>query len=278
MVKEPYFEREVEPGVWQIGGFHGGGFGVNAAILTSGHKGVVVDTLAKPVETRRLLKRVHRLGIDPIALVNTHWHTDHTAGNCLYDCPIWSRRGGTRFLKHYWSKWVGKPGEKRAGGLRVKPPDHQFVRRASLDLDGDELQFIPLPGHTLDSIGVYVPSRRVLIAGDAVMDLPFVWFGDSRKAIRSLREVQGLRPRLILQGHGPPCSYERVASDIRYLERIRKAAAKAKADGVPRRDFVNMPMEGFLTPSRGRELGESWHSIHVGNLWKVWIEAGRARR
>jgi cyclase len=279
MVKEPYFEREVEEGVWLVGGFHGGGIGVNAAILTSGKQGVIVDTLTRPVETRRLVKRVHQWGVEPVALVNTHWHTDHTAGNCLYDCPIWSRKGGTRFLKHYWPKWVGGPREKRAGGLRIKPPDHQFSRRASLDLDGNELQLIPLPGHTLDSIGVYLPDRRILIAGDAVMDLPFLWFGgDSRKAIQSLREVQRLRPRLILQGHGPPCSYARVATDIRYLERIRKAVKEAKNEGVPRRVFVKMPMEKFLTPSRSRELGDSWASLHEANLWKVWMEAGKGQK
>lgn len=278
MRKEPYFEREIERGVWLVGGFHGGGIGVNAAILTSGKKGVVVDTLARPHETRRLVRRIRRLGIQPVGLVNTHWHTDHTAGNCLYDCPIWSQTGGTKFLKRYWPIWVGGPGEKRAGGLRIKPPDHQFARRASLDLDGDELQLIPLPGHTLDSIGVYLPDRRILVAGDAVMDLPFVWFGDSRKAIRSLREVRRLRPRLILQGHGRPCSYERLDSDIRYLERIRKAVGVAMDNGVRRADFVKTPMEKFLSRSRGHELGESWHSLHEWNLQKVWIEARRARK
>lgn len=278
MTREPYFERELERGVWWVGGFHGGGFGVNAAILTQGKKGVIVDTLTRPLETRRLVKRVRRMGIEPLALVNTHWHTDHTAGNCLYDCPIWAQRGGSRFLKRYWSKWVGRPGEKRAGGLRLKPPDHPFARGASLDLEGEELQLIPLPGHTRDSIGVYLPDRRILVAGDAVMDLPFVWFGDSGQAIQSLREVQRLRPRLILQGHGPPCSYERVASDVRYLERIRAAVKVARKHGETRRGFVKTPMEKFLSSSRGRALGDSWRGLHELNLWKVWTEAGRRRR
>ena len=272
MQKEPYTEVEVEKDVWLVGGYHGGGIGVNAVILTSGKHAVLIDTLTRPTEVRRLERKVRRGGVEPVALVNTHWHTDHTAGNCLYDCPIWAQRLGNRFLRRYWLKWMGSPKGKRSQGLRMKLPDHRFHQRASIDLDGQELQLIRLPGHTSDSIGAYLPERRILVAGDAVMDLPFVWFGDASAEIHSLQQVRRLRPRVILQGHGQPCSYQRVDVDIRYLQKISRAAAQAQADGIPRRDFVKRPKEDFLPPSRARELGESWNSLHTGNLWRLWID------
>lgn len=271
-MKEPYTEVEVEKDVWLIGGFHGGGIGVNAAILTSGKRAVVIDTLVRPQEARRLWRRVHRGGVEPVALVNTHWHTDHTAGNCLYDCPIWAQRSGDRYLRQYWPKWMGGPRDKRSQGLRMKLPDRRFDRRASIDFDGQELHLIRLPGHTRDSIGVYLPERRILVAGDAVMELPFVWFGNAEDELRSLRQIRRLRPRIILQGHGRPCSYHRVEVDIRYLQKILSAASKAQANGIPRREFVKLPKEDFLPPSRARELGDSWNSLHTGNLWRVWID------
>jgi cyclase len=277
MEKEPYRERELEKGVWLVGGFHGGGIGVNAAILTSGKQAFIVDTLALPREARRLVKRVRSWGKEPVALVNTHWHTDHTIGNSLYDCPIWGQRLGTRYLKHWWPKWVGSPRDKRAGGLRLKAPDRKFARRASIEFDGREIQLIHLPGHTPDSIGVYLPDRRILVAGDAVMDLPFVWFGSSLDAIASLREIRRLRPRVILQGHGPPCSYERVDVDIGYLEKARIAAHESQARGVARKNFVKTPKEQFLSPSRARDLGDSWNPLHELNLWKVWSELRRGQ-
>lgn len=272
MQKEPYTEVEVEKDVWLVGGYHGGGIGVNAVILTSGKHAVLIDTLTRPSEVRRLERKVRRGGVEPVALVNTHWHTDHTAGNCLFDCPIWAQKLGNRFLRLYWPKWMGSPKDKRSQGLRMKLPDHRFDQRASIDLDGQELQLIRLPGHTSDSIGVYLPERRILVAGDAVMDLPFVWFGDASAEIRSLQQVRRLRPRVILQGHGQPCSYQRVDVDIRYLQKISRAAAQAQADGIPRRDFVKRPKEDFLPPSRARELGDSWNSLHTGNLWRLWID------
>ena len=138
-----------------------------------------------------MFRRIQRWGIEPEALVNTHWHTDHNIGNCLFGCPIWAHVTGPRLLKHYWPKWVGDPQDKRAGGLRLKLPDHLFDRRV-LDLDGSEIQLIHVPGHTPDSIGVFLPDRRIFIAGDSVMDLPFIPFGDSREEIRSLRRIRRL--------------------------------------------------------------------------------------
>jgi len=277
MPKEPYSEQEVAKGVWQVAGFHEWGSGVNAVVLTSEKHAIIVDTLYVPRDARRLFKTVQSWGIEPVALVNTHWHTDHTVGNSLFDCPIWSQRLGPRYLKRYWPTWVGSPQDQRAGGLRLKLPNRLFVRRVSLDLDGEKVQLIPVPGHTPDSIGVFLPDRRIFIAGDAVMELPFVWFGNSLDSIRSLRRIERLRPRVILQGHGPPCSSERLETDIHYLENVRKAAKAARLSGVARKKFLAMPLEEFLPPSRARALGEPWNEAHRGNLGRVWNEAAKVR-
>ncbi|MGA3022926.1 MAG: MBL fold metallo-hydrolase [Thermoplasmata archaeon] len=277
MPKESYSEEEVAKGVWQISGFHGSGSGVNAAVLTGEKHAIVVDTLYQPKEARRLFKRIQGWGIEPLALVNTHWHTDHTVGNSLFDCPVWGQTLGPRYLKIYWPKWVGDPRDKRAGGLRLKVPDRLFVRRATLDLDGEAVELIHVPGHTPDSVGVFLPDRRVFVAGDAVMALPFVWFGSSLESIRSLRRIRRLRPRMIVQGHGPPCSSDRLEADIRYLEKLRKAVVTARRSGIPRKKALEMPLEDFLPPSRVRALGEPWKQIHNANLQRVWIETAKGR-
>ncbi len=277
MPKEPYSEREVAPGVWQVAGFHGWGSGVNAVVLSSGKHAILVDTLYMPKEARRLFRSIRNRGLELVALVNTHWHTDHTVGNSLFDCPIWGQRLGPRYLKRYWPQWVGRPRDPRAGGLRLKLPDRLFARRASLDLDGEVVQLIHLPGHTPDSVGVFLPERRIFVAGDAVMELPFVLFGNSLDSIRSLRLIQHLRPRMILQGHGPPCSSDRLKMDIRYLEKVRRIARSLHASGVARKTFLAMPLEDFLPSSRARALGDSWGEAHRGNLERIWNEVARAR-
>jgi cyclase len=277
MVRESYTEEEVMDGVWQFSGAHGWGSGVNAVAIVSGKRAVVVDNLYWPIDARRLFKRIRRWGVELEALVNTHWHTDHTIGNCLFDCPIWAHVTGPRYLKRYWPKWVGGPRDKRAGGLRLKLPDHLFQRRASLDLDGVELELVHVPGHTPDSIGVFLPDRRIFIAGDTVMELPFVYFGDSLEEIRSLRRIQRLRPKIILQGHGRPCSGSRLSGDIRYLQRIREQAGKARRAKLSRKEFRETPLEAVLPPARCRALPKGYAEAHRGNLEKVWNEMSPPR-
>ncbi len=277
MVSDPYREEEVADGVWLISGSHDWGAGVNAVVIVSGRRAVVVDDLYRPGDARRMFRRIQRWGVEPEALVNTHWHTDHTIGNCLFACPIWAHVTGPKYLQQYWPKWVGGPRDPRAGGLRLKLPDRLFARRASLELDGTEIQLLHVPGHTSDSIGVFLPDRRIFIAGDTVMDLPFVIFGDSLEEIRSLRRIQGLRPRMILQGHGPPCRGSRLAGDIRYLRRIRAQARVARRTGISREKFVETPLEDVLPPARYRALPKGYGAAHRGNLGKVWDELGRSR-
>jgi cyclase len=277
MSKEPYSEQEVADGVWQIAGFHGWNYGVNAAVLTGEKHAIIVDTLYQPRDARRLFKRFQGWGRELLALVNTHWHTDHTVGNSLFDGPIWASKLSPRYLKRYWPTWVGGPQDKRAAGLRLKLPDRLFARRASLNLDGEEVRLIHIPGHTPDSIGVFLPERSVFIAGDAVMMLPFVWFGDSLDSIRSLRLIKGLRPRTIVQGHGPPCSSSRLETDIRYLEKIRKAVREARLSGVSRKKTLEMPLDDFLPASRLRVLGNPWRGAHRANLERVWNETSKGR-
>jgi len=273
MIARPFTEQEVADGVWQLTGTHNWGSGVNAVALVSGKRVFVVDNLYQPRDARRMFRTMERRGLHPEILVNTHWHTDHTVANCLYGCPIWAHVTGPRLLREYWPKWVGDTGDPRAGGLWLKEPDHLFHHRATLDFAGEEVQLLHLPGHTPDSIGVFLPDRRIFIAGDTVMDIPFILFGNSLEEIRSLHRVQRLRPRMILQGHGPPCSSARLASDIRYLQRVRDEARKARRAGLPKETFLETPVERVLSPGRCRTLPEGCIHAHRGNLEKVWTES-----
>jgi len=268
-----YAETEVAEGVWEIRGVHGWGSGVNAAVVISGTKAIVVDNLYKPPDAKRMYRRLRRRGIVPQALINTHWHTDHNIANCLYHCPIWAHRTAPRLLRRYWPSWVGGPRDKRADGLRMKVPNRLLDDRASFDFAGEKVKLIHIPGHTPDSIGVHLPDRGVFIAGDAVMDLPFVIFGGTRESIASLRRIQRLRPKLVIQGHGSPCTTSRLSGDVDYLLAIRRAAKAARRAGVRRPEFLKTPLSGFLTPSRFRSLPERYAEFHQGNLLTAWKES-----
>jgi len=136
---------------------------------------------------------------------------------------------------------------------------------------------IHVPGHTTDSIGVFLPDRGIFIAGDTVMDLPFVWFGDSLEEIRSLERIRRLRPRMIIQGHGRPCDAARLAGDIRYLERVREKVRGAQRAGTAKETLLETPLERVLPRARCRSLPERYREFHRLNLEKIWNELSASR-
>jgi cyclase len=272
MTNQPYAEEEVEDGVWQFTGSHPWGLGVNAIAFVSGKQAIVVDNLYRPDDARQMFRSIERRGVAPSALVNTHFHTDHTIANCLYACPIWAHASSPKLLEEIWPKWVGGPDDPRAGGLTMKVPDHLFERETTLDLDGEEIRLLHLPGHTADSIGVFLPERRIFVGGDTIMALPVIWFGDSLQELRTYREIERLGARTILQGHGGPCSGSRVTEDIRYLERLHEEARTARDAGLTKEQFLDTPWERMLPPERVMTLPSGYAEAHRANLGKVWNE------
>ncbi len=62
---------------------------VTASAVVTREGIVVIDTLPFPVETIEMIEYLDSLGQGPIKyLVNTHWHGDHTNGNCVFDDSI----------------------------------------------------------------------------------------------------------------------------------------------------------------------------------------------
>ena len=109
------------------------------------------------------------------------------------------------------------------------------------------------------------------------MDLPFILFGDSREEIRSLRRFRRLRPRMILQGHGPPCSGVRLDGDVRYLERLWEMGREARLAGLTQEQFMETPLERVLPARRCQALVKGHREAHRNNLWKIWNEMSSAR-
>jgi glyoxylase-like metal-dependent hydrolase (beta-lactamase superfamily II) len=67
------------------------------------------------------------------------------------------------------------------------------------------------PGHTLGSISLYDPVRRVLFVGDAVRFVegkiegpPERFTADMQQAIKSIQKISQLDFDVMLSGHGEP--------------------------------------------------------------------------
>ena len=175
------------------------------AIVTS-EGTVVIDTLPFPRETREMvdfLRRESKRGIRYV--INTHHHADHVYGNFLFDeadiisserCREVMRKSGEKNLAE------AKQQTPELAEVKLRLPNLTFPEKMSLHLGDRVLRLMPLPGHTPDGIGIYVEGDKILFAGDAVMPLPYIFWGDRVVLQETLRSLKEMNLENIVQGHG----------------------------------------------------------------------------
>jgi glyoxylase-like metal-dependent hydrolase (beta-lactamase superfamily II) len=136
------------------------GGGGNSCILTSDSVVLVVDSKMKDA-AKNLYDQVKQIaGNKPIILVNTHVHTDHTGGNSFYkgqtiiaggnyDKDFWAKDAGAETMPTVWVK----------DSLVFKVSD-ETVTVLNLGFDA----------HTQSDVVVYLSNRKMLFAGDVVLN------------------------------------------------------------------------------------------------------------
>ncbi len=175
------------------------------AIITS-EGTVVIDTLPFPRETREMLdflRAESKRGIRYV--INTHHHADHVYGNFLFNeadiisserCREVMRKSGEKNLAE------AKQQTPELAEVKLRLPNLTFPEKMSLHLGDRVLRLMPLPGHTPDGIGIYVEGDKILFAGDAVMPLPYIFWGDRVVLQETLRSLKEMNLENIVQGHG----------------------------------------------------------------------------
>lgn len=141
----------------------------NLAYLVCGRsEAAAVDGGAVP----EILQTLDEEDLKLTLVLNTHTHSDHTCGN-------------RRLLE--------------ATGASYIPMD-DLVNRGSLGLDGREIDVIPTPGHTRDS--VCLKTGDFLLAGDTLFcgRVGRCFSGDADGFYRSIRRIDSLPSRTVVCG------------------------------------------------------------------------------
>ncbi|MBI5649146.1 MAG: MBL fold metallo-hydrolase [Chloroflexi bacterium] len=179
---------------------------VTAGAIVTSEGTIVIDTLPFPRETREMidfLRGESRRGIRYV--VNTHHHADHIYGNYLFaeadiiageKCREVMRKTGEKNLAE------AKAQTPELGEVALRLPNIVFQDKLTIHLGDRMIRLLPLPGHTLDGIGVYVEGEKILFAGDAVMPLPYIFWGDREILQATLRMIKEMNLENIVQGHG----------------------------------------------------------------------------
>lgn len=137
------------------------GGGGNSGILVCDSAVLVIDT--KMDEAADSLARMVKAlaGNKPIIVVNTHIHPDHTKGNKFYQGK--TIIAGGNYSKDFWIK---------SAGAETLP--NVWIKDSALTLPfGDEtvtIVNVPWTAHTQSDLVVYLNKRKMLFAGDLVLN------------------------------------------------------------------------------------------------------------
>jgi glyoxylase-like metal-dependent hydrolase (beta-lactamase superfamily II) len=217
---------------------------------------VVVDTHGSVEAGRAVLGDLRRLGAGPVtAVVNTHWHWDHSFGNAAFreeypGIPIHAHEDAAAMLDEKGEYMKGRfaesddPHRDEVAATEIVVPDHTFSSARSLDL-GDRLVELVFPGrgHTDGDLVVRVPDVDVVLGGDLVEESAKPWIGLDSWPLEwhvSLDVMLSLvtPATTVVPGHGVPVQRGFVETQRDELAAIGETVRRLAASGVPLQEAV----------------------------------------
>jgi glyoxylase-like metal-dependent hydrolase (beta-lactamase superfamily II) len=172
---------------------------------TSG-EAIVIDPGDDLAQILAVLARHH---LTARQIVVTHGHIDHIGGALRLKqatgAPVFYNQKDLPLvaMMEEQAAWLGM------APPAVAPPDEDAAEGLVIGLSAEPAHVLHTPGHSEGSICLYLPSQKLLLAGDTLFagsigrtDLPG---GDPEAMVRTLRErVLPLADEtVVLPGHGP---------------------------------------------------------------------------
>lgn len=251
----------------------GAGGDSNAGAIETPHGALVIDAQQYPRLGKKLRVAVEQKTGQAIrALINTHCHLDHTAGNIVFaDVPILAH---DKTLAAMHANLGAKSGEhwvisdyptkiKMLFGqnlfdlvpesdpaqawfrqrislpdydtLTIAPPTETFADQLAFHLPNDTLHLAYWgPAHCDGDLIIWLPSSRVVFLGDLLFYGRFPWLGDCdlNGLIDRLARVLTLDVSVVIPGHGMPTDLKQVGRFRAMLVALRNAVAAAIKAGA----------------------------------------------
>jgi glyoxylase-like metal-dependent hydrolase (beta-lactamase superfamily II) len=158
-------------------------------------------------------------------VLNTHHHTDHAGGDATFITTteiIAHRNVRENFLRN-----------KQPGAPRVT-----FTDQASVFLGGAEVRAYYFGrGHTNGDAIIYFPDLRVIHTGDLITEgMPVMDYRNGASAVEwvsVLDKILALEFDVVIPGHGPLLTKERIQSDRQKLVTMNQRMADLARRNVP---------------------------------------------
>jgi glyoxylase-like metal-dependent hydrolase (beta-lactamase superfamily II) len=209
------------------------GVGGNVAVLQTQRGAVIVDTMTFPIQGRHIRDLAERLGGGPTqAVVNTHYHADHTHGNPAW--PAGTRIVATERTRDYLEQfdpafW--------AGSAAGSTPNDLFTDSHELRIGDKTIRSYYLGrGHTGGDLVVLFVEDRVLHTGDLFFNRRYPNIdleagGSVQQWAETLDRVLALGFDKVIPGHGPVTDRAGLLEFQRFIAELAEFASEFAAAG-----------------------------------------------
>ena len=199
---------------------------VNAGLIETSAGLYLIDSGNDDDEGLALAKEIESVfpGKKLLAIINTHGHSDHSGGNAVlkkrFSSEIWTTECSSHIMQIpiiVGSIYCGgmpckKMAESKLVGPKSPSTDRILLENQVIDLDEIRMEFIPLPGHFFDQIGVYVTdkndSKNVFFLADGffgkeLLKKSWILFMTEPESFRkSVESIQEVKADYYVPGHG----------------------------------------------------------------------------
>ena len=284
--RPPLPVRRLAPDVYLVLGDTGRGSEgrANAGFIVTRDGVVAIDAQASPVDAERMLASIRKVTTQPVRwVILTHHHPDHHFGTIVFkrkgarvmahpDTRTLSAEGGEDAALADWSRVVGV--QNLLGFEYANTPDRPVTTRDTLRLGGATIVVAhPGPAHTPGDLVVWLPARRVLFAGDLLIEdgVSMLVDGNSRAMLSSMDTLESFDAAVVVPGHGrvPAKPAELEDSTRRYVAALREDMKAAIEHGVPMKRALS------ALPPPDAERPVSLNSRRRRNAARVYVEMER---
>jgi cyclase len=206
------------------------GFGGNVGVLRTAKGAVVVDSMTFAMQGRALRELAERLGGGPVqAVVNSHYHTDHSHGNPGFapGTHVVATRRTLDYMRFfdgdYWAE------------ADSNAPNDLVEGRHELRIGGKTVRLLhPGRGHTGGDLVAHFVEDRVIHTGDlffngAYPNIDLEAGGSVREWIGTLDRVLALDFERVIPGHGPVTDRDGLVAFQDFLKDLWEQASTAAA-------------------------------------------------
>jgi glyoxylase-like metal-dependent hydrolase (beta-lactamase superfamily II) len=234
-------------GLPEMGSSKNQNFISNAGFVITPKGVVVIDALGSPVLAKKLIAEIKKITPQKIvAVIVTHYHADHVYGLQEFKklgAKIYAQGEGRGYISSETARqrliasrtdfapWVNASTNLISADVWI---DQSFT----LTVGGVSFKIGRVgPAHAPEDLIIYVPSEKVLFAGDLVFRgrIPFVGNADSKGWLQALNEIESLNPTIVIPGHGAHSinPIEDIRFTREYLRYLRQSMAKSAIDMDP---------------------------------------------